>query len=132
MIKKLKGNQGYVLISTLFFLLLSGLFSHSIIQLSSNYLLQLRQVSSAYEAKAALNMSASLLQKEFKEGKHPSEGNIRTSAGQVHITSVEQAEQINYTLQLTKGNGEIFEKEVSLALPEIEIETETEEEMTVP
>ncbi len=115
-----KKDRGYVLISTLFFLMLSGLFSHSVIQISSSYLLQLRQLSTAYEGKAALNMSKSLLQQELENNHFPTSGSVQTSAGTVKIAGTKDSEQMIYHFTLTKGNGETYQKEVVWPLPQLE------------
>lgn len=111
----MKESDGYVLVSTLFFLLLSGLFAQSIIQISSNYVIQLRQVSSGYEAKAALNMCEELIVQKH-EGARSVKGTISTSAGVVNVQSKKQADQIIYQLKLVKENGDNYKKEVSLPL----------------
>ncbi len=115
-----KQNEGYVLISTLFFLMLSGLFSHSVIQVSSNHLLQLRQLTTAYEMKTALNMSEAILQGEFEKGKVPLEGSIHTSAGEVKIKGKKQNEQVTYNFTLLRENGDTYRKEVIWAIPAAE------------
>lgn len=115
-----KENDGYVLISTLFFLLLSGLFSYSVIQVSSNYVIQLRQVSMAYEAKAALNMSEELLKHQLEGKSNPIDGTISTSVGQVKVTGKKQDKKIISQLILVKENGTTYKKEVTLPIPQIE------------
>ena len=97
-------SDGYVLVSTLFFLMLSGLFAQSIIQISSNYVTQLRQVSIGYEAKAALNMCEELIVQKHEEETPSIKGTI--------------SDQIIYQLTLVKENGDIYNKKVSLPLSE--------------
>lgn len=113
-------DEGYVLISTLFFLLLSGLFSYSVIQISSNYVIQLRQVSLGYEAKAALNMSEELLLQEFEGRSDPINGTISTSAGEVKIKGRKNGNQIISQLTLVKENGNIYKKDITTPLSLIE------------
>lgn len=115
-----KENDGYVLISTLFFLLLSGLFSQSVIQVSSNYVTQLRQVNVSYEAKAALNMSERLLLQELEGQVTPIDATISTSAGEVKIKGRIESNQIISKLTLVKENGNTYLKEVVTPIPQLE------------
>lgn len=115
-----KETDGYVLISTLFFLILSGFFSHSAIQVSSNYVIQLRQVGMGYEAKAALNMSEELLVHELEGRSEPVEGTIFTSVGQVNIKGKKQANQIVTQLSLIKESGDTYKKEIVTPISQIE------------
>ncbi len=116
--KRMTESDGYVLVSTLFFLMLSGLFAQSIIQISSNYVIQLRQVSIGYEAKAALNMCEELIVQKHEEETPSIKGTISTSVGVVDVQSKKQTDQIIYQLTLVKENGDIYKKEVSLPLSE--------------
>lgn len=116
--KWVKEKDGYVLVSTLFFLVLSGIFAQSMIQISSNYVIQLRQIGMGYEARAALNMSETLLVEEIEKKAQPIKGTISTSVGQVKITGRKQADQILSQLTLIKENGTTFKKEVSTPLAE--------------
>lgn len=118
--KIMNEDKGYVLISTLFFLMLSGLFSQSMIQISSNYVIQLRQVSTAYEAKAALTMCGEIVVKEQEGQSKPVKGTISTSVGEVNIQSKKQAEQIISQLTLIKENGDVYTKEVSTPITQLE------------
>lgn len=113
-------SDGYVLVSTLFFLMLSGLFAQSIIQISSNYVTQLRQVSIGYESKAALNMCEELIVQKHEEETPSIKGTISTSVGVVDVQSKKQTDQIIYHLTLVKENGDVYTKEVKTPITQLE------------
>lgn len=107
-----KGEQGYLLISTLFFLMFSGLFSHSIIKISGNQIMQLRQFSTSYHAKGALNMSEELLKTYIEENNDiPEQGQIKTSIGNVEINK--ESEEL-FQLTITLENNQEISKDVSI------------------
>lgn len=122
MISKLSDEDGYLLISTLFFLVFAGLFSHSIIKISSYQIIQLRQYSSAYKAKGALNMSEELLINYIEENDAiPSIGRIKTSVGDIEM--VKESDD-KFIIKLTLKNGVQYfkEAEVSLKTQDIGVE----------
>lgn len=107
-----KGEQGYLLISTLFFLMFSGLFSHSIIKISGNQIIQLKQFSTSYHAKGALNMSKELLDTYIEENNDiPEQGQIKTSIGDVEIRK--KSENL-LQLTITLENNQTISKDVSI------------------
>lgn len=107
-----KSEQGYLLISTLFFLMFSGLFSHSIIKISGNQIMQLRQFSTSYHAKGALNMSEELLKTYIEENNDiPEQGQIKTSIGNVEINK--ESEEL-FQLTITLENNQEISKDVSI------------------
>ena len=122
----IKSEQGYLLISTIFFLVFSGLFSHSLIRISGNQIMQLRQFKTAYEAKAAMNMGEVLLEDYMEEENiSPKKGKIKTSVGDINI---KKKSEINYQLTITLENGEIFSKEIKVKSKKIDKPPEETEE----
>lgn len=120
-----KGEQGYLLISTLFFLMFSGLFSHSIIKISGNQIMQLRQFSTSYHAKGALNMSEELLKTYIEENNDiPEQGQIKTSIGNVEINK--ESEKL-FQLTITLENNQEISKDVSIKTNKSEEDLEKDE-----
>lgn len=129
LISMVNDENGYLLISTLFFLIFSGLFSHSIIKISTHQIVQLRQYSSAYQAKGALNMSEELLYKYILENEDtPSSGRIKTSAGDIEM--VKESDD-KFILKLTLKNGVQYFKETKVDVKSQDIDVEEENE-TIP
>lgn len=121
-----KSEQGYLLISTLFFLMFSGLFSHSIIKISGNQIMQLRQFSTSYHAKGALNMSEELLRTYIKENNDiPEHGQIKTSIGDVEISK--KSEEL-FQLTITLENNQKISKDVSIEADKSDEDLEKEED----
>lgn len=125
---RLTSEKGYLLLSTVFFLMFSGLFAQSMIKVASNHVIQLRQLSSAYEAKSALNISEEFLLQETRENEFPAEGLIATSEGPVVIKSKVNENEYLYTLTLTTNNGAQYSKDLIVAIAEREQELEEESE----
>lgn len=110
----LTDENGFLLISTLFFLLFTGLFSQSIIKISSYQIIQLRQYSSAYEAKGTLNMGEKLLIDYITENQeNPSSGRLKTSTGDIEM--VKESDD-KYIFKITLKNGMIYFKEANISL----------------
>lgn len=109
--KKIFTNEnGYLLVSTLFFLVFSGVFAQSLFMISRNHLIQQQQLSNAYQAKATLNMSESVLLNEINQGGIPNNGVIKTSHGTVNITNVEKEDSYQYELVIQLQNGMTYTK----------------------
>ncbi len=119
-----------MLISTLFFLIFSGLFSQSLIKISGNHILQLQQISSAYEAKTTLNMSKELLRQQAATEEMPEKGSMITSAGTVLIERQETPAEFIFTLTLTTNTNMQYSDEFVLVLPEEEEDVEANDEET--
>lgn len=129
LISMVNDENGYLLISTLLFLIFSGLFSHSIIKISTHQIVQLRQYSSAYQAKGALNMSEELLYKYILENEDtPSSGRIKTSAGDIEM--VKESDD-KFIFKLTLKNGVQYFKETKVDVKSQDIDVEEENE-TIP
>lgn len=105
MMKKTK-EDGYLLVTTLLLLILSGLFLQATIHIYSNQIIQFKQFSSAYEYKAILNMGEIKLRefvKQENEGE-PIEGTIETSLGPIKIEKM--TEEITRLTISSKEGGE--------------------------
>lgn len=124
---RLTSEKGYLLLSTLFFLMFSGLFAQSMIKVSSNHIIQLRQLVMAYEAKSALNLSAEMLLQEINENNLPEKGVLKTSEGNIVITSKSSKEERVYVLSLKTNNSSQYKKELIVPIPEEEEELELDE-----
>ncbi len=128
--RKLKigsNEQGYLLITTLYILIFSGLFSHSVIKISVHQMVQLNQLSMGYLAKGTLNMGEDLLKNYIEEQDTlPEQGEIKTSNGQITITKTSTNE---YKLELKTKEGYSFKKSVIIQLADdVEMETELNED----
>lgn len=125
-LKVLKDENGYLLISTLFFLIFSGLFSHSVIKISSHQIIQLRQYSTAYQAKGALNMGEELFKKYVQENDDvPTSGKINTSVGD--IVMMKESED-KFIFKITLKNGITYFKNVKMDIKKSENKVEEETE----
>lgn len=127
MMKKLANENGYLLVSTLFFLLFSGLFAQSMFQIASNQVIQLQQLTNSYQARTALNMSETILRNELENELIPLKGKVVTSLGDVFITKVEASENLEYELTMTLANGASYTK---TTMVETDEETPVDEEET--
>lgn len=127
MMRKLANENGYLLVSTLFFLLFSGLFAQSAFQIASNQVIQLQQLTNSYQARTALNMSETILRNELENESIPLNGKVVTSLGDVFITKVEASEALKYELTLTLANGASYTK---TTMVETDEETPVDEEET--
>lgn len=117
---QLKSEKGYLLISTLFFLMFSGLFAQSMIKIVGNQMIQFRQISSAYQAKSALNMSKELLRQEINKNDIPNGGTINTSMGPVIIKREERKEEYTFELILIINSGEQYSDDFTISIPKTE------------
>ena len=124
---KLKSERGYLLISTLFFLIFSGLFSQSIIKISGNHIIQLQQISSAYQAKTALNMSKELLKQKTELEEIPEKGSMTTSLGTILIKRRETATEYIFTLTLTTNSEAQYSDQLTITRSEAEEERPEEQ-----
>jgi hypothetical protein len=104
----------------------SGLFSQSMIKIAGNQIIQYRQISTAYEAKSALNMSKQLLRREVEEKSPPENGSITTSVGTVKIEQEENEESFIIALTLMTNSGAEYSDSLSILKPEPQDEENTE------
>ncbi len=97
-------------------LILSGIFTHGMIKLSTNHLIQLRQLSSAYQAKAALNMGEILLNEHIisRDYELPERAIIATSMGEVQLIKKTTNE---YQATIIQTNKDEFSKDIKIDLP---------------
>lgn len=105
---KFRSEHGYLLVSTLYFVVFSALFTQSMIKIASNQMMQLNQLSHSYQAKAALNIGKELLKQQTDEGAYPLSGKVKTSIGVIDITQVEAVNGISYHLLLTSEFGTTY------------------------
>lgn len=82
------------------------------IRISGIQILQYNQLTTAYEAKAALNMSETILLDYLETNETLNKGEIKTSVGKIIISSKNQTEGITYHLNLTTSKGLNFTKNV--------------------
>lgn len=101
------------MLSTLFLLVLSGILLQGTIKISANYIIQLNQISAAYQAKTALNMSEKMLKDYIVENNNelPSEVQLSSSIGYVQITKNKRDE---YEAVITHKNGVQFTKKITI------------------
>ena len=108
----IRNEEGYLLISTLFFLLFSSIFTASMIRISGNQILQYNQLTIAYESKAALNMAENLLLEYVNEHGPVKEGSVQTSIGEINLSVVDESKGITYLLTLEGDTGYNYSKEI--------------------
>lgn len=104
--------------STLFFLVFTGLFTQMLIRISGNHIIQLRQFSEAYQAKTALNMSESILKDYIETHEEvPTKGKINTSIGPINLKKMTDDE---FILKVTLANGMEYHQFVDIEIPVVE------------
>lgn len=108
----IRNEEGYLLISTLFFLLFSSIFTASMIRISGNQILQYNQLTISYESKAALNMAENLLLEYVNEHGPVKEGSVQTSIGEINLSVVDESKGITYLLTLEGDTGYNYSKEI--------------------
>lgn len=126
MMKK-TNEDGYMLVTTLLLLILSGLFLQATIHIYSNQIIQFKQFSSAYEYKAALNIAETVLKEiieDEKEGQ-PVEGTIETSLGSVKI---EKITEDSNRLTIYTQEGGVYSKNIRYNIEDEEKDEEAEQE----
>lgn len=114
-------QQGYLLISTIFLLFFTALFSQSMIRISASQLVQLQQVATAYQAKTALNISEKILMDYIANNGLPNRGEINTSNG---IVKIEKKKDYLYELTLIQANNDRISKDVIIEFQEVDNEVE--------
>lgn len=113
-------EQGYLMISTLFVLLLAGIITQSFIKISTNHLLQLNEIAATYQAKASLNMAEQIVRDQLDDTNQIIQsGKIITSQGEILIEK--QAED-EYCLRLITPAQQKYTKNIMVDLPSIEPE----------
>ena len=85
------------------------------IRISGSQILQYNQLTTAYEAKAALNLSETILLEQLKTKETLSNGEVSTSVGKILISGDKQTEGTMYYLHLTTTKGLKFSKNVFVA-----------------
>lgn len=129
MMKK-TNEDGYMLVTTLLLLILSGLFLQATIHIYSNQIIQFKQFSSSYEYKAALNIAETVLKEiveDEKEGQ-PVEGIIETSLGPVKI---EKVTEDSNCLTIYTQEGGVYSKDIRYYIEEEEKEQGEEQEFII-
>lgn len=107
------------MLSTLLLLVLSGLVLQSIISISTSYIIQLNQLSSAYQAETALNMSERILSDYITENNYelPEQVDISSSAGKIRVIRKTTSE---YEAIITQENGIEFRRKIEIKESESE------------
>lgn len=82
------------------------------IRISGIQILQYNQLTTAYEAKAALNMSETILLDHLETNETLNKGEMNTSVGKIIISSQNQMEGIMYHLNLSTSKGLNFTRNV--------------------
>lgn len=101
------------MLSTLFLLVLMGVFLQSVVKISANHIIQLNQLSSAYQAKTALNMSEKILKDYIiaNNDQLPEKAEIASSVGDVEVL---KNDKNGYDAVITQKNGVQFKKEIEV------------------
>lgn len=113
------------MLSTLFLLVLTAVLLQSVIKISANYIVQLNQISSSYQARAALNMSERILNDYIVDNNNelPEEAEISSSVGKIKIV---KRTKNTYDAVITQENGLQFTKKINIDSYETD-EEQTEE-----
>ncbi|MDN6196304.1 MAG: hypothetical protein L0I93_07425 [Atopostipes suicloacalis] len=100
----LKSEAGYLMLSTLFLLMLSGIMLQGIIKISTNHIIQLNQITKSYQEKTALNLAKKILADKIvtKPKEDIKEVLLLSSAGVIQITKMADNE---YQFILTDEKG---------------------------
>lgn len=109
----LQSEKGYLMLSTLYLLILTGIFSQSIIKTSANYIIQLNQISSAYQTKVAVNMTERILKDYIVENNYelPETGKISSSIGNIEVMKITDEE---YEVIITQRNGNKVNEKIKI------------------
>lgn len=91
-------------------------------------MIQLKQLSTAYEAKSALTLSKQMLKEEMTTEDIPAEGIINTSVGEVVIKRTDTEDAYTFTLTLTTTSGEEYLDDLQVNILETEENLEESEE----
>lgn len=75
-------------------------------------MVQYNQLSHSYQAKAAINISKNLLEKEIENNIYPQSGVVQTSIGEVSITHNEVKDMIHYYFKMDYKNGVTYRDEM--------------------
>lgn len=104
----------------------SGVFAQGVVKVASSQLIQLKQFSSAYQAKTALMMSDKILKNyiEDNDDDMPETGKVKTSVGEVHIVKISENE---YRSSILLSNGITYSSDTWIEI--LEVEEEPEEEL---
>lgn len=123
-------EKGYMLLTTLYFVLFSGLFAYSLIKISGNQIIQLNQITESYQARTALNMGKKLLEKELEDDALPNKGTIYTSMGTISIDRIDKETEVKFVLSIQTDSNSTYSDEYEYPLPEAENESDeiTEED----
>lgn len=123
-------EKGYMLLTTLYFVLFSGLFAYSLIRISGNQIIQLNQITESYQARTALNMGIKLLEKELEDDDLPNKGTIYTSMGAITIDRIDTENEVKFVLYIQIDANSTYSEVYEYPLPEAENEPDeiTEED----
>lgn len=108
----LKSEKGYLMLSTLFLLILSGIMTQSIIKISTNHIIQLNQISANYQAKTALNLTEAILTDRIvNKNQLVKKGTIVSSVGKINIL---KKSDIDYQLVLIQEGSNNLIKNITI------------------
>ena len=111
-VDSVRSEKGYLLLSTIFLLILSSVMMQGMISISRNHIIQLNQLSTSYQAKAALHTAEMNVKTELAKNKGKLEsGEINSSVGKIQV--MKKTNQI-YELQLITKSGERFTKQLQI------------------
>lgn len=121
-VAKLQSENGYLMLSTLFLLVLIGIFMQSMIKISSNHIVQLNQIASSYQARTALNLTVQSVSNyiDKNDGKFINRASFLTSVGKVKI---KQLTHNKYRAILIQEDGFEYTKIFEISSLETDAET---------
>lgn len=102
----------------------------SMIKISASYIIQSNQISSAYQAKTALNMSEKILKDYLVDHPHEYPKKVELSSSAGHVVLLKNTSD-TYEAKITQENGRQFTKIIEIEEIEL-LEEPVESEVEVP
>lgn len=114
-----------MMLSTLYLLMLAGIFLQGMVKISTNHIIQLNQLSTTYQMKTAIHLSEQLIKDYIIDHPEdlPEKMLFTSSAGNI---SAQKNGQIKYKMSIIHENGYSLEKDITIVIPEQEEEKEFE------
>lgn len=108
-----KSEKGYLMLSTLFLLILSGIMTQGIIKISANHLVQLNQLARNYQEKAVFNLAESVLRDQLinEENRTIKSAKLTSSVGDMELSKIKVDE---YELLLINSNNKKIKKHIKI------------------
>lgn len=115
------------MLSTLYLLVLAGIFLQGMIKISSNHIIQLNQLSSTYQLKTALNITEQFIENYIVDNNYepPEKFQLSSSVGEIKGKKTFNDE---YEIVIIHENGNLFEEIIKI---ERNQKNEVEQELSI-